>query len=271
MGVSLLNYQPMSDRVVLRSGGLSTLLIAVAVASGTFSPFGIDLQEANAGTLCQRKNNKPPFHQSRVQALRYVKGDKCPKHHRPIVRLLSETDVSNLIINSSLVGPQGPAGQRGEDGMVGPQGPMGPVGPTGAMGPKGDAGIEGPMGPSGPQGEAGPSGPQGAVGPVGPQGERGPDGRDGIRELGTGDCYIAFGYRGYSQIMPDGFYAKAFYKGTDSNWDWYHVMFCRLDPAIDTPEYPSARELHAQCPWGQGFTACRVDGGTFPAGVSHGY
>ena len=46
----------------------------------------------------------------------------------------------------SVVGPQGPAGPKGDIGETGPQGPAGP---------KGDTGSRGPQGATGPQGEPG--------------------------------------------------------------------------------------------------------------------
>lgn len=41
----------------------------------------------------------------------------------------------------SVVGPQGPAGAKGDTGETGPQGPAGPKGDTGETGPQGEPGI----------------------------------------------------------------------------------------------------------------------------------
>ena len=57
-----------------------------------------------------------------------------------------------------VVGPQGPAGAKGD---TGPQGPAGGKGNTGPQGPAGDTGPQGPAGDTGPQG---PQGPQGEPG-----------------------------------------------------------------------------------------------------------
>ena len=55
----------------------------------------------------------------------------------------------------SVVGPQGPAGPKGDTGETGPQGPAGPKGDTGGTGPQGPAGPKGDTGETGPQGEPG--------------------------------------------------------------------------------------------------------------------
>lgn len=58
--------------------------------------------------------------------------------------------------------------------VMGPQGPAGPKGETGAAGPKGDTGPKGDQGaagPQGPKGDTGPAGPRGAQGIQGPAGE----------------------------------------------------------------------------------------------------
>lgn len=57
-----------------------------------------------------------------------------------------------------VVGPQGPAGAKGDTGARGPQGL------------KGDTGPQGPKGATGPVGDTGPQGPKGATGPRGPAG-----------------------------------------------------------------------------------------------------
>jgi uncharacterized protein (TIGR02145 family) len=74
---------------------------------------------------------------------------------------------------SSLPGPQGPAGN---DGAIGPQGPIGLTGATGPQGPQGPAGIDGATGPQGPAGNDGATGPQGPIGLTGATGPQGPAG-----------------------------------------------------------------------------------------------
>ncbi|MDW3211827.1 MAG: hypothetical protein R8N23_18300 [Reichenbachiella sp.] len=86
---------------------------------------------------------------------------------------------------SSIPGPVGPAGPKGEAGPIGPQGFAGSDGEDGAQGPAGPAGeqgipgIIGPQGEQGIQGEIGPQGEQGIQGEVGPQGEQGIQGEQG--------------------------------------------------------------------------------------------
>jgi hypothetical protein len=86
-------------------------------------------------------------------------------------------------------GPQGLAGNRGEQGPIGatgPRGDKGEAGPVGATGPKGDKGDPGPEGPiglpgaKGDKGDPGPSGVSGDKGDPGPQGTEGPAGPSGI-------------------------------------------------------------------------------------------
>jgi hypothetical protein len=71
---------------------------------------------------------------------------------------------------SSLAGPAGSQGVRGQQGQPGPkgdQGSAGPKGDQGSAGPKGDQGPAGPKGDTGLRGEPGPAGPQGPIGPIG--------------------------------------------------------------------------------------------------------
>lgn len=79
------------------------------------------------------------------------------------------------------VGPQGP---KGDTGATGPQGPAGSTGPAGPEGPKGaDSTVPGPTGPAGAKGDTGPAGAKGdtgAAGPTGPAGADGPAGKDGV-------------------------------------------------------------------------------------------
>lgn len=65
--------------------------------------------------------------------------------------------------NSTVPGPQGPAGAQGDAGAQGVPGIQGPVGLTGATGA---VGAQGPAGPTGAQGAAGATGPQGPAGPT---------------------------------------------------------------------------------------------------------
>ena len=94
---------------------------------------------------------------------------------------------------TSVVGPAGPQGPKGDTGAQGPTGPTGLKGDTGAQGLRGPAGSQGergftgPAGPQGLQGFQGPAGPkgdtgaQGLRGPAGPQGERGLQGPAGAK------------------------------------------------------------------------------------------
>jgi Collagen triple helix repeat (20 copies) len=85
---------------------------------------------------------------------------------------------------ASLVGAQGPQGERGEQG---PQGERGPAGPQGERGEQG------------PQGEQGPVGPQGEIGPAGPQGASGQNGLDSDRPRVIGGQNL----RGFT-LAPNG-------------------------------------------------------------------
>lgn len=67
----------------------------------------------------------------------------------------------------SVVGPQGPKGDRGATG------PQGPKGDTGAQGPAGANGTNGLQGPQGLKGDTGEKGDIGAQGPQGPKGDTG--------------------------------------------------------------------------------------------------
>ena len=64
-------------------------------------------------------------------------------------------------VQNEQVGPQGPAGPKGETGAQGPAGPKGETGPQGPAGPKGDPGETGPAGQTGKTGEQGPAGADG--------------------------------------------------------------------------------------------------------------
>ena len=265
------------------------LLLSAIFSAGCVGLFGVPKAHA-LEYLCQRKNinqkesgvDKPFNQKTRTQAVKAVKSLPCPKGFKLVAALTTIDDVKNIsqeaanaAVNQNISAlPAGLAGPQGEKGDVGPQGPQGvpgAVGPQGPAGPIGPQGLTGPQGATGPQGSNGAVGPQGPQGPVGPQGAAGPQGPSGIASLGTKDCYIALGYRWHSQIAKNGFYPKAFYKGTDNDWDWYHVMYCRVDPTIDEASLPTAAELHADCPWGQSYTQCNTNGATVPAGVGDGF
>lgn len=98
---------------------------------------------------------------------------------------------TDLVSVSELVGPQGPAGEKGADGkaftyqdfteeqlqaLKGPQGERGLQGETGPAGPKGDTGATGAQGPKGDTGATGAQGPKGETGATGPQGPKGDSG-----------------------------------------------------------------------------------------------
>lgn len=61
----------------------------------------------------------------------------------------------------SLIGPEGPKGDTGEQGIQGPKGDTGDAGPQGLQGPKGDTGDAGPKGDTGDTGPAGADGQDG--------------------------------------------------------------------------------------------------------------
>ena len=52
-------------------------------------------------------------------------------------------------VQNEQVGPQGPAGPKGETGPQGPAGPKGETGPQGPAGPKGETGAQGKAGADG--------------------------------------------------------------------------------------------------------------------------
>ena len=75
---------------------------------------------------------------------------------------MTEADVTDLIQQHSVPGPQGEAGPPG------PEGPEGKVGSRGPGGSDGMAGEAGPEGAPGPQGSSGPKGDAGSAGDPGP-------------------------------------------------------------------------------------------------------
>lgn len=101
---------------------------------------------------------------------------------------------------ATLVGPQGPKGEKGDTGEQGPQGEKGDPGEQGPQGPKGDTGTQGPKGDTGAQGLTGPQGPKGDkgdTGPQGPQGLTGPQGPAGAANVAYGS-YVGTGASGSS-------------------------------------------------------------------------
>ncbi|AGO48499.1 putative phage tail fiber [Cellulophaga phage phi18:2] len=60
-------------------------------------------------------------------------------------------DLSTIVEEGGIVGPQGPQGEQGEQGIQGEQGPQGLQGIQGAAGLQGEQGIQGEPGPSTPQ------------------------------------------------------------------------------------------------------------------------
>ena len=80
---------------------------------------------------------------------------------------------------TSLIGPEGEAGEDGEDGAPGTQGPEGKQGLEGKEGKQGLEGKEGKQGSEGKQGLEGKEGKQGLQGPEGKQGLEGKEGKQG--------------------------------------------------------------------------------------------
>jgi hypothetical protein len=70
-----------------------------------------------------------------------------------VVAILVSGAVSAGVSTQLAVGPQGPAGPKGDTGATGPAGLKGDTGATGPQGPKGDTGATGPQGPTGAQGQ----------------------------------------------------------------------------------------------------------------------
>ncbi len=76
-------------------------------------------------------------------------------------------------------GPQGVPGPKGDKGDAGDQGPQGVPGPKGDKGDNGDQGPQGVPGSKGDKGDAGATGPQGVPGPKGDKGDTGDQGPQG--------------------------------------------------------------------------------------------
>lgn len=89
------------------------------------------------------------------------------------------SQLDELWITLGAVGPQGPAGPKGETGAQGPQGLKGDTGAQGPQGLKGDTGAQGPQGLKGDTGAQGPQGLKGETGATGPQGPAGGQGPQG--------------------------------------------------------------------------------------------
>ena len=103
-------------------------------------------------------------------------------------------------------GPIGPAGAAGKDGAQGPAGAAGAAGKDGAVGPPGSAGtpgVQGPAGPAGAQGEPGAAGSAGPAGPQGAQGEAGPAGPQGPQGTGPSDEQVAAAVAAYCAAHND--------------------------------------------------------------------
>jgi hypothetical protein len=87
--------------------------------------------------------------------------------------------VSDLTVESLLIGSTGATGQSGEQGSTGATGELGSTGATGEVGPSGATGATGEVGPSGATGATGEVGPSGATGATGEQGSTGATGQAG--------------------------------------------------------------------------------------------
>lgn len=122
-------------------------------------------------------------------------------------------------------GDQGAQGEMGLQGLKGDQGIQGEMGLQGPKGDTGDQGLKGDKGDQGDKGETGLQGPKGDQGPVGPQGPQGTSGN------GTSNCYPTV--QGLSDVSSNTF-------------DWYEaVTYCKnLDEGDHSDWYlPSREEL----------------------------
>jgi hypothetical protein len=93
---------------------------------------------------------------------------------------------SEISLNWTVSGIQGPKGDKGDPGPMGPQGPKGDQGIQGVKGDKGDPGIQGIQGIQGPKGDKGDKGDQGIQGPQGVKGDKGDTGPQGVPGAGHG-------------------------------------------------------------------------------------
>ncbi len=88
-----------------------------------------------------------------AQETRSITAGAGPNGQLRLVESADDCRKSETSLQWSVIGPQGPRGDRGPQGDVGPKGD------------KGDAGDKGDRGEAGPQGDQGEQGPQGAPGP----------------------------------------------------------------------------------------------------------
>ncbi|MDC0292656.1 collagen-like protein [Candidatus Binatia bacterium] len=177
-----------------------------------------------------------------------------------------------------------------EIGLQGPEGPQGIQGPQGDPGVKGDTGDSGPKGDSG---AAGPAGPQGAPGTQGPRGDRGPglpfvvednngthvgrvigadnasngnDGRDWLvmREIDGKGIIFPFGHAGVIRLEPS---LEQYY--TESNCTGQAYFKCK-DPTVKpfVHNVPSVLEYLVDVDLGCNYgLAISTDGGTNGTGA----
>lgn len=139
-----------------------------------------------------------------------------------------------------VMGPQGPAGPKGETGEIGPQGPAGQEGESGDTGQQGPAGPKGDTGETGPQGPAGPKGDAGETGPQGPKGDPGADGKS----------FVVLGrYSTLDELMtahPTGSEGEAWAVGSASDndiylWDVDKQMWTNIG-SLQGPQGPAGPE-----------------------------
>jgi hypothetical protein len=93
---------------------------------------------------------------------------------------------SEISLNWTVSGIQGPKGDKGDPGPTGPQGPKGDQGIQGVKGDKGDPGVQGIQGIQGAKGDKGDKGDQGIQGPQGVKGDKGDTGPQGVPGAGHG-------------------------------------------------------------------------------------
>lgn len=190
---------------------LSLVLLAV-VAGGALRYGSVASQRDSEQAKAQSNGTAARGLASRVK-------QACASSGRESVRLhQSGLCVDAQLVERSVQGVPGPAGERGPQGQQGSAGLVGPVGPQGspglngvkgpdglpgangsdgrdgvpgragadgvngvdgADGRDGSAGERGDVGPSGPAGPQGAQGERGPIGPQGPQGSAGADGTNG--------------------------------------------------------------------------------------------
>lgn len=129
-----------------RPRGITLRALTLVCLAGAILPESV----AAESVLCQRKNDETNFNpRTRVQALKLVKGLKCPKRFKLIGRVSTPEDLAGIskesitrIIDDRFTS---------FDGVPGPVGPVGPAGAVGPMGPQGAPGLAGPRGEPGMQ------------------------------------------------------------------------------------------------------------------------